>query len=60
MDRLMMILRPFMKKELMDMLQIHQIGTKTLDKYVPREGLFKEMGGEYLSFDSARGKFSNS
>lgn len=56
MDRVMMILRPFMKKELLDTLQIHQTGSMTLDKYVPQEALPKEAGGEYLDFVSARGK----
>ncbi|KAH9638775.1 hypothetical protein HF086_002015 [Spodoptera exigua] len=37
MDKLMMILRPFMKKELLDMLSIHQIGSKTIGKFMPIE-----------------------
>lgn len=47
MDKLMMILRPFLKKELLDMLSIHQIGSKTIGKFMPIEGLPKEAGGEY-------------
>lgn len=55
-DVLLMIIRPFMKKELLDMLVIHQIGSKTIDKYVPIEALPKEAGGNFMSFDMARGK----
>ncbi|KAJ0172871.1 hypothetical protein K1T71_011047 [Dendrolimus kikuchii] len=54
MDRLMMLLRPFMKKELMDMLVIHQTGSKTIDKYLPMEALPKEAGGQYKTFDTLR------
>ncbi|KAG6448416.1 hypothetical protein O3G_MSEX005492 [Manduca sexta] len=54
MDRLMMILRPFMKKELLGMLSIHQVGSKTLDKFVPMEALPKEAGGQYKDFHTAQ------
>ncbi|KAF9810680.1 hypothetical protein SFRURICE_021133 [Spodoptera frugiperda] len=54
MDRLMMMIKPFMKKELLDVLIIHQIGAKTLDKYVPMTGLPKEAGGEFKTFDECR------
>lgn len=56
MDRLMMMIKPFMKKELIDVLLIHQIGAKTLDKHVPMTGLPKGAGGEFKSFDELRGK----
>ncbi|CAH0595556.1 unnamed protein product [Chrysodeixis includens] len=54
MDRLMMMIKPFMKKELIDVLIIHQIGAKTLDKHVPMVGLPKGAGGEFKSFDELR------
>ncbi|XP_026740323.1 clavesin-1-like [Trichoplusia ni] len=54
MDRLMMMIKPFMKKELIDVLLIHQIGAKTLDKHVPMAGLPKGAGGEFKSFDELR------
>lgn len=56
MDKVMMILRPFMKRELLDMLVFHQIGSRTLDKYIPMDALPKEAGGQNMSFDKARGK----
>lgn len=56
MDRLMMMLKPFMKKELLDVLKIHQIGARTFDDYMPLTALPKEAGGEYKSFDQLRGK----
>ncbi|XP_004922758.1 alpha-tocopherol transfer protein-like [Bombyx mori] len=54
MDRLLMILKPFMKKELIDMMVIHQIGSKTIGKYLPIEGLPKQAGGEYKPFEEAQ------
>ncbi|CAH0402595.1 unnamed protein product [Chilo suppressalis] len=54
MDRLMMLLKPFLKKQLLDVLHIHQIGSKTLDAYVPMEGLPKEAGGKFKSCTEAR------
>ncbi|KAJ8711524.1 hypothetical protein PYW07_008766 [Mythimna separata] len=54
MDKLMMILRPFLKKELLDMLFIHQVGSKTLEKYLPMEGLPKGAGGQYKSLVQCR------
>ncbi|KAI5642232.1 CRAL/TRIO domain-containing protein [Phthorimaea operculella] len=39
MDRLMMLLRPFLNKSFMSILQIHQVGSRTLDKYFPIENL---------------------
>ena len=57
MDKLMMILRPFLKKELLDMLSIHQIGAKTLEKYMPMEGLPKGAGGQYKSLVQCKGEF---
>ncbi|XP_063896561.1 clavesin-1 [Helicoverpa armigera] len=54
MDKLMMILRPFMKKELLDMLSIHQTGSKTIEKFMPIEGLPKGAGGQYKSLEQIR------
>ncbi|XP_028157586.1 clavesin-1-like [Ostrinia furnacalis] len=54
MDRLMMLLRPFLKKALLDVLHIHQIGSKTVDPYVPMEGLPKDAGGEFKSFEQGQ------
>ncbi|XP_046964072.1 clavesin-1-like [Vanessa cardui] len=47
MDKVMMLLRPFMKKALLDMIKIHEVGSDTLYQYVPKKALPKESGGEY-------------
>ncbi|XP_026314580.1 uncharacterized protein LOC113226235 [Hyposmocoma kahamanoa] len=54
MDRLLMIIKPFMKKSLIDMLVIHQIGSKTIEKYLSMDGLPKECGGKFKSLNEAR------
>ncbi|XP_045503165.1 clavesin-1-like [Colias croceus] len=48
-DKLLMLIRPFLKKELMDILYIHQIGSKSVEKFFPIEALPKESGGQYVS-----------
>ncbi|CAG9791674.1 unnamed protein product [Diatraea saccharalis] len=53
MDKLMMLLKPFLKKDLLDVLHIHQIGSKTLDPFVPMEGLPKEAGGDFKTLQQA-------
>ncbi|KAM3956785.1 alpha-tocopherol transfer protein-like [Aphomia sociella] len=54
MDRLMMIIKPFLKKNLLEVLHIHQIGSRTLEEFVPMRGLPKEAGGEYKSLKECR------
>ncbi|XP_075984157.1 alpha-tocopherol transfer protein-like [Anticarsia gemmatalis] len=54
MDRLLMMIKPFMKKELLDVLKIHQIGSKTLDPYLPMEALPKGAGGEFKTIEECR------
>jgi hypothetical protein len=44
-DRMFSIMRPFMKKELLDVLHIHSGGLESLHKVVPRELLPTEFGG---------------
>lgn len=56
MDRLMMLLRPFMKKELMEMLKIHQVGATTLEETIPIDALPKEAGGKSNSFQEIKSK----
>lgn len=55
MDKVMMLIRPFLKKELMECLFIHQIGSTTLEKHMPMEGLPEEAGGRYTSTVKASG-----
>ncbi|KAI5642231.1 CRAL/TRIO domain-containing protein [Phthorimaea operculella] len=45
MDRLLMLVRPFLNKSLMSLLNIHQAGSKTLDKFFPIEDLPTGAGG---------------
>ncbi|XP_072934701.1 alpha-tocopherol transfer protein-like [Epargyreus clarus] len=49
MDKILMIIKPFMKKELMDMLGVHIPGSKTLEEVIPLDALPKESGGKYKS-----------
>ncbi|XP_022129820.1 retinaldehyde-binding protein 1 [Pieris rapae] len=46
-DKLLMMMKPFMKKELMEMLRVHTTGSNTLQQWIPIEGLPKDSGGNY-------------
>ncbi|XP_061722226.1 clavesin-1-like [Cydia pomonella] len=48
-DKVMMLIKPFLKKELMECLFIHQIGATTLEKHLPIESLPEEAGGKGVS-----------
>ncbi|XP_052751882.1 clavesin-1-like [Galleria mellonella] len=54
MDKLMMMLKPFMNKTLMDMIYIHQIGSDTLYEHVPKEAFPKNNGGTYKDYDTIK------
>ncbi|GLV38430.1 uncharacterized protein CBL_13019 [Carabus blaptoides fortunei] len=45
-DKLMFLVKPFMKKELLDVLIFHTDGLESLYKYVPKKSLPKHLGGE--------------
>ncbi|XP_045770429.1 clavesin-1-like [Maniola jurtina] len=49
MDKLMMLLKPFMKKSLLDMIHIHETGSQELYKYIPKKAFPKDLGGDYKS-----------
>ncbi|XP_013141580.1 PREDICTED: alpha-tocopherol transfer protein-like [Papilio polytes] len=53
-DKLMFILKPFMKKELLDSVRIHVKGSSTLESYVPMIGLPKDAGGQFKSCKEIR------
>ncbi|XP_026488961.2 clavesin-1-like [Vanessa tameamea] len=53
-DKLLMVIRPFLKKELMNQLCIHQVGSKTIEKVMPIEALPKDAGGQYKTFEEAK------
>lgn len=52
MDKLMAMMKPFMKKEVLDVLHIHADGLDSLEKFVPRYVLPEEYGGDAPSFIS--------
>ncbi|XP_041971704.1 alpha-tocopherol transfer protein-like [Aricia agestis] len=53
-DRLIVMMKPFMKKELLDSFQIHTAGTKTIEKLVPISAFPKECGGDYKSIEEIK------
>lgn len=58
MDKILALMRPFMKKELMDVLQLHA-SLDTFDKYVPRDMLPNECGGKAGALKELQGKKKN-
>ncbi|XP_046964073.1 clavesin-1-like [Vanessa cardui] len=53
-DKLLMVIKPFLKKELMNQLCIHQVGSNTIEKFMPIEALPKDAGGQYKTFEEAK------
>ncbi|XP_014360847.2 alpha-tocopherol transfer protein-like [Papilio machaon] len=49
-DKLMLFLKPFMKKELLESIRIHQKGSSTIESCVPIASLPKDAGGQYKSY----------
>lgn len=45
MDKIMLLVKPFLKKEMSDMIHVHSDYTKTLYNYLPQECMPKELGG---------------
>ncbi|CAG4967945.1 unnamed protein product [Parnassius apollo] len=54
MDKLMMLLKPFMKKDLLDILHIHQPNSEKLYEYIPKKAFPKEEGGEHKDHKTLR------
>ncbi|CAH2051548.1 unnamed protein product, partial [Iphiclides podalirius] len=46
-DKVLLMMRPFMKKELMDVLCVHPVGSGSLGRHVPIEALPSDAGGSY-------------
>ncbi|KAG8223024.1 hypothetical protein J437_LFUL001346 [Ladona fulva] len=55
-DKLLNILKPFMKNEMLNMIHFHAPGSTTLYKYVPKEILPVDYGGKIESVASLKGK----
>nr|XP_032527745.1 alpha-tocopherol transfer protein-like isoform X1 [Danaus plexippus plexippus] len=53
-DKLLLMMRPFLKKELMDMLHIHTTGSNKLQNFIDIEALPKEAGGSYKSIHGCK------
>ncbi|XP_047099832.1 retinol-binding protein pinta-like [Schistocerca piceifrons] len=56
MDKFLALMKPFMKKELIDMLHLHTEGLHTLEPFVPLKLLPKEVGGEGETLEAIREK----
>lgn len=56
-DKILLMMRPFMKKELMDILCVHQVGSTTLDKYIPMTALPSDAGGSCKTTKEYHGTF---
>ncbi|KAJ0172875.1 hypothetical protein K1T71_011051 [Dendrolimus kikuchii] len=52
MDKVMMLIRPFLKKALLDIINIHPVGDTSIFDIVPKRLFPKECGGEFMDFKS--------
>lgn len=55
-DTLMSMVKPFMKKEMLEMLKIHPAGSDSLEEYIPKVALPKEAGGDNKGGNLLRGE----
>ncbi|CAK1541420.1 unnamed protein product [Leptosia nina] len=58
-DKVVSMLKLFMKKELLDLTNIHPVGSKDVDKYVPIAALPKDRGGNYKTAVECRDDLLN-
>ncbi|XP_013147062.1 PREDICTED: clavesin-1-like [Papilio polytes] len=54
MDKVMMLIKPFIKKALMDIIHIHQPKSEELYDFVPKKAFPKEEGGEHKDHNTMR------
>ncbi|KAH9638772.1 hypothetical protein HF086_002012 [Spodoptera exigua] len=52
--QLLSLIRPYLRKELMHLVNAHQTGAESIEKLIPQKALPKEAGGEYKDFDTLR------
>lgn len=58
MDKVLALMRPFMKKELMDVMHLHTTVDSFVDKHLGRKFLPNEYGGEAGSIKDIQGEKS--
>ncbi|XP_059060234.1 uncharacterized protein LOC131853383 [Achroia grisella] len=58
-DKMLAMMKPIMKKEMLDLLKVHQVGSNTLQQCIPLETLPKEAGGYNESCHELRDKTWN-
>lgn len=56
MDKLLAMMRPFLKKELLDMIHVHSTMDTFLDKFIPKAIMPKDYGGTADSIAETVGK----
>lgn len=56
MDKVLALMRPFMKKELMDVMHLHTTIDSFVDKHLAKKYLPNEYGGEAGSIKDIQGK----
>ncbi|KAM3968004.1 clavesin-2 [Aphomia sociella] len=59
MDKMLTMMKPILKKEMLDLLKVHHVGSNTLEKYIPIETLPKEAGGGNLILEELRDNIWN-
>lgn len=55
MDRVLMLLKPFIANDLIHILHVHEKKSDVLFEYVPKESFPEECGGNYMKLESLRG-----
>lgn len=59
MDKVLALMRPFMKKELMDVMHLHSSMDTFLDKHVPKSMMPNEYGGTIGTIKEIQSEFDN-
>ncbi|XP_026748247.2 uncharacterized protein LOC113509143 [Galleria mellonella] len=58
-DKMLTMMKPIMKKEMLDLLKVHQVGSNTLEQYIHLETLPKDAGGHNENSQELRDKVWN-
>ncbi|CAG9559400.1 unnamed protein product [Danaus chrysippus] len=54
MDKILMLLKPFIKNELIHILHVHEKKSEVLYEYIPKEAFPEECGGKYMKLETLR------